>query len=790
MKILACGFQRILFVLLIIIMACANQGKVYAASTVNEQKSAEMEDDLFDLTLEELLQIKVTSVGTLSELETNKLPFSYHLITAKDIANAPHRNFFDIIATYVPDAMVSHHLTGDKLGIRGIIGDRNYKMLILINGRNVTDKAKTGLVHFMDNWDTNDIDKVEVISGPGAVTYGPGAIAGVISITTKTSENTEGTRVGLIAHPTYNGSGVFLEHAFKNAASDFGLYAYMSVVRTEGDKNADFYWPDPNKNSQYVGHDDSYSGVAEHHRADTFDEPQIKLHLDMTFGDSWRWWIRYTDAGVSAPGTKHKQEFADGLLDNRGENIETLATALTHKMELDEGAKLNTTFSFDSHSYTNLVGSKPSTGDADDPIHRNFGYEESEFFVQTIYSTKVLNDTLTYAVGSEASIETINAPFGEREETLFLGDGISLISGPNSVYYNENSSKQALVGSGISFNTYAVFGEGTYQLNDTYTLMAAARYDMHEYTDSLLSPRLAVVAEHDKNIYKLIAQSSSRRTSTALLYAADKFGLTADPEKIFNAEFIYSRLESESLRFDMSVFYSDLEIIGWSGSGVLGESSTKSIGDLQLWGISLELNYQHENLNIVLNHSFTQEYDFELAKDFKGKQGISFSDYNHDKDNLEYRDYGSDINNWSTHITKASIDYKINHWTFHANAQLYWGYQGIENELGVFDQAYANLSPDLTQEQRDEVAANQVDYEKIKEDINSKDPFGLNPIVNLSVSRAFGENGNVDVWLGVRNVFGNYISHSISTGSQKTYPIRVRWMEEPLSTYLRVTARF
>jgi len=39
----------------------------------------------------------------------------------------------------------------------------------------------------MTNWDLNDIERVEIIRGPGSVTYGPGAIAGVINIITKTA---------------------------------------------------------------------------------------------------------------------------------------------------------------------------------------------------------------------------------------------------------------------------------------------------------------------------------------------------------------------------------------------------------------------------------------------------------------------------------------------------------------------------------------------------------------------------------------------------------------------------
>ena len=793
MNILPRGFQRILFVLFFIIMACANKGKVYAASPVNVPKSMETEDNLFHLTLEELAQIRVTSVGTLSELETNKLPFSYQLITAEDIASTPHRNLYDILATYVPGVMTMHHGTSERLGIRGIISDRNYKLLLLVNGRNVTDKARQGIITHFDNWDTNDIDSIEVISGPGAVTYGPGAIAGVISITTKTSANTEGTRVGAIAHPTYNGSGVFVEHGYKNEEAGFGLYAYMSYVSTEGDKDPNFYEPNPDRNSQYVGQsigDDPSIPPAEHFRADTFDEPQIKFHLDMNFGDNWRWWTRYSDSGVGFNGSSTKLEYADGVSDNNGENLESFITTLTYKLELSEGAELNTMLSYDEHSYTR--GHKKIVEyNLEDPRQRSFGYTEKEFFLQSIYSAKAFEDKLSYAFGAEVSYESLTAPFGEGQETLFLNDDFDLISGPDSVYSTDPEKDSTLyVGDGIEYGMYTLLGEVNYDINDTYTLMVAARYDFHDYTDSLLSPRIALVADYDKDIYKFILQSSARRTSTPILYAADKLGLEADPEKVTSMEFLYSRTQSDALRFDLSVFYSDIEIIGY------GDSETVSIGDLQLWGTTLKLNYQTDDMNISLGHSYTKQDDFELGEGYATKQGISYSDYNYDNSGLSKQDSGGDdINNWSNHITKAAINYEIEKWTFHADVQVYWGYPGSEDELAVFDKAYASLFAgddyaNLSVEDQAIKDEDFADYQTIKENIKSKDAYGINPIVNLSVSRTFGVNDDYDIWLGVRNIFGDYIQQSYSTGSNQRYPNRMRWMEDPLSTHLRVTARF
>ena len=738
--------------------------------------AAKKEVELHQLSLQELMEVKV-ALGTMDQIEAHKLPFTYHLITASDIANAPHRDLYDIVATYVPGLMPMSHANNPKTGIRGIISDRNNKLLLLVNGRNITDKALQGAIAELDHWDLNDIEKIEVISGAGAVTYGPGAISGVISITTKTSANTDGTRVGAIGHPTYHGAGVFVEHAFRNEESDFGLYAYLSVVSTDGDDDLDFYQPDPTRTTPYLGQDDSYPSRAQDYRADTFGDDQIKFHLDFDYGDDWRLWARYTRSGINV-SRRTKITFADGDGSATGYSIESFVATLAHQLEVTENAVLKSMLAYDTHSNIKATP-RDLSFDSDEPINRSNAYSENEIFLQSIFSSSAVDERLSYAIGAEFSYETIRAPWGEGRGKLLLKDEFSLISGDDSVYADAANNRLD-VGSGIDIYTYSFLGEFSYNFNDTFTAMAAGRYDKNEYADGLISPRVAFVAEFDQNVFKLIWQESSRLTSTSLLYAADTFGNEVDPEMVTNFEFIYSRLQNENIRFDVSAYFSEIDIIGWS------TDRTASIGDLELWGTDLELTYQTDQIKFWIGHSYTKEIDFKLGKDYDDRQGISFSDYNFNGNNLNYRDQGSDLNNWSNHMTKLAVSYKLNRWALHANVQVYWGYPGSLNELDVFDAAYASLSAAEIVARAGEIA----DYEKERAALKDKDAFELNTKVNLGVSRSFGKDDGGNVWLGVQNLFSNYRDYGYSTGSKLSYPDRMRWSDEPGSIHLRVTAKF
>lgn len=75
--------------------------------------------------------------------------------------------------------------SGKHSGIRGIIINANYKFLLLVNGVNIGLKNHPGAISELENWNLSDIESVDIVCGSGVVRYGPGAIAGVISITTK-----------------------------------------------------------------------------------------------------------------------------------------------------------------------------------------------------------------------------------------------------------------------------------------------------------------------------------------------------------------------------------------------------------------------------------------------------------------------------------------------------------------------------------------------------------------------------------------------------------------------------
>jgi len=141
-------------------------------------------EDYFEMSLEELLSEDIT-LATLSGMELSKVPAAITIITREDIEKTPARHILDLIEVYVPGVMLRNSYSGpQRLKIRGL-GSRGYKTILLVNGRPVNQKAFNGSTVEITNWDMNDIERIEVVRGPGSVTYGPGAIAGIINIITQ-----------------------------------------------------------------------------------------------------------------------------------------------------------------------------------------------------------------------------------------------------------------------------------------------------------------------------------------------------------------------------------------------------------------------------------------------------------------------------------------------------------------------------------------------------------------------------------------------------------------------------
>jgi iron complex outermembrane receptor protein len=150
--------------------------------------------DLASLSLEELSNIEITSVAKHGE-PLSKAPASIFVITGDDIRRSGATSLPDALRL-APNLSVAQVNAGDyAISARGFNNAIGNKLLVLIDGRTVYTPLYSGV-----NWDSQavmleDVDRIEVISGPGGTLWGANAVNGVINIITRKPEDTQGALV-------------------------------------------------------------------------------------------------------------------------------------------------------------------------------------------------------------------------------------------------------------------------------------------------------------------------------------------------------------------------------------------------------------------------------------------------------------------------------------------------------------------------------------------------------------------------------------------------------------------
>ena len=143
------------------------------------------------MTLEQLGSIEVTTVSKEPE-EVWKTPAAIYVITQDDIRRSGATNIPEALRL-APGVEVAR-ITSDEyaIGIRGFNSRLSRYVLVLIDGRTVYTPLTAGTYWETQDTFIQDVDRIEVIRGPGGTIWGPNAVNGVINIITKNAKDTHG----------------------------------------------------------------------------------------------------------------------------------------------------------------------------------------------------------------------------------------------------------------------------------------------------------------------------------------------------------------------------------------------------------------------------------------------------------------------------------------------------------------------------------------------------------------------------------------------------------------------
>jgi iron complex outermembrane receptor protein len=265
--------------------------------------------DLSQLGPEQLSKIEVTSVSKKEQRLTDTAAAVY-VITQQDIRNSTANSIPELLQM-VPGLDVAR-ISGSRWAIsaRGFNGFFQDKMLVLVDGRSVFDPLFSGVLWSEQDLMLEDIERIEVIRGPGSTLWGTNATNGIINIITKSAKETQGTLVSAGVGNEQR-SSVSARYGGKlGKATSFRIYSKYEDNGPAGTLNEQ----PSHDSSRFIRGGFRIDGSAS--QQDSF----------MVEGQGFS-----GTTGIDSVGFSYNPPFTPNYIDNMGEEGENLLGRWTHK---------------------------------------------------------------------------------------------------------------------------------------------------------------------------------------------------------------------------------------------------------------------------------------------------------------------------------------------------------------------------------------------------------------------------------------------------------------------------
>lgn len=187
-------FKPLVLLLGILSILIESAGKAMAMENQNNVVPSDSLSELLDLDIAQLMELKVVLPSRTAERQFDA-PAAIYVITKEDIRRSGYSRIPDLLRL-VPGLHVGRIDTNTwAISSRSDMTRLSNTMLVLLDGRTLYDPLYGGVY-----WDTqdallDDIERIEIIRGPGASLWGANAMDGIINIVTKDAQQTQGSLV-------------------------------------------------------------------------------------------------------------------------------------------------------------------------------------------------------------------------------------------------------------------------------------------------------------------------------------------------------------------------------------------------------------------------------------------------------------------------------------------------------------------------------------------------------------------------------------------------------------------
>ncbi|HXE54608.1 MAG TPA: TonB-dependent receptor [Tepidisphaeraceae bacterium] len=167
-------------------LACRARAQVAPATSFS--------GDLTKMSLEDLMNVEVTTVSRQKQALSDT-PAAVYVITQEDIQRTGLNTIPELIRLAPGMDVARFNSNTWAISSRGFNDVFSNKLLVLVDGRSVYSPAFGGVFWDQIDYVLPDLDRIEVVRGPGATLWGSNAVNGVINVVSKSAQDTQGLLV-------------------------------------------------------------------------------------------------------------------------------------------------------------------------------------------------------------------------------------------------------------------------------------------------------------------------------------------------------------------------------------------------------------------------------------------------------------------------------------------------------------------------------------------------------------------------------------------------------------------
>jgi outer membrane receptor for ferrienterochelin and colicins len=574
-------------------------------SSLQAAASGEQISELKDMTLEQLMTIKIDTVYSASKYiqKVTEAPSAISIVTAEAISRHGYRDLAEILGS-----LRGFHVTNDRnykyVGVRGfgLPSDYNDRILLLVDGIRQNDVIyDSAAISTEFPIDVTNINRVEVVRGPGSSLYGNSAFFAVVNVITKTPQDLNGTRFTLEASSFEMYQAQLAYAASFNNGLD--LYVTGSSLGSKGDDHYYEEFDDPvTNNGVALGRDNS--------RAE-------KLFLKASYGD-FTFESQYSYHKKGIPTAPWGSLFNSDTFASSEYVVVDLKYDHTYDNQLNVLGRVN----YNLYEYK---GEYPAEGDTDlgeAPLVNNFDSANAEWLYGEVQLDRSFSGNHRVSVGASYS-------------NNLQQDQSTVYDGADWGYLDDTRSE----------DNWALYIQDEIRITDKVILNAGVRYDYFDSFGDTTNPRAALIyAASERTTIKALYGSAFRAPNVYELYFHDGGGTqkpspNLNPETIDTFEVIIERYFDNQLLGSIGGFYNSIENL---------IQQTEDLDDACDFGSCLIFT----NLDEVTAKGLEIELNREWAQGYIGRISYSYQE-------TEVESTGRPMTNSPRHLAKVNATLPI-----------------------------------------------------------------------------------------------------------------------------------